>query len=367
MLNVLQLMYNWGKGGYESYAINLVKKLHNRECKFYIAYSETLPMPEIVESLGIETFHIPMKSPYDMPAARKVAKLCNKLSIDAVHTHFIRERYVAAFSRILGNKSRLIYTSHVVVPKSPALKVTNRLVSGLEHKIIAVCLAGREQMLEEGLNPRRIKVIHNGVNIEYWKEQAASTIREEFGIADDEFVITTTGRFNEEKGHLFLIESIKALNELTGKNGMQFRFLLAGDGDLLEECKKLANDLDISDKIIFTGFRTDIRNILHGSDLYVSPSRTEALSMSIIEALACGLPVVATDVGGTSEVINDENDCGMLVPYGNSTQMAASIMGLIMDEKLYRHLKANAFKTSSEKFNLDNTIKETYNLYKGQD
>lgn len=366
MLKVLQLMYNWGKGGYESYAVNLVEKLHNKECKFYIAYSEQLPMPETVESLGIETFHIPMRSPYDLSAAKKVAKLCNELSIDAVHTHFIRERYIAAFSRLMGNRARLIYTSHVVVPKKALLKLTNRLVSCLEYKIIAVCHAGREQMLQEGLNSKRIKVIHNGVDTAYWGDMTASTIREELGIGVDEFVITTTGRFNVEKGHMFLVESVKQLKLIAGNSARKFRFLLVGDGDLLDSCKMLAGSLGVSEDIIFAGYRTDIKNILHGSNLYVSPSKTEALSMSIIEALASGLPVVATDVGGTSEIINEENGCGILVKYGDSRGMARSILDIMQDSRLYDRLKENALRTSREKFNLDNTIRETYNLYNGE-
>lgn len=366
MLKVLQLVYNWGQGGYESYVATLATMLHNKECKFYIAYSERLPMPEKVKELGIEAFEIPMKSPYDLSAARKVAKLCKELSIDTIQTHFIRERYIAALSKLMGNKARLIYTSHVVVPKSAALKFTNRLVSSREYKMIAVCYAGREQMFEEGLKQDKIKVIHNGVNVSYWSEGIQSTIREEFGIAQDEFVMTTTGRFNELKGQAFLIESIKELDLITQGKNIKFKVILAGDGELLEECKELAESFGVVDKIIFTGFRKDIKNILYGSDLYVSPSKTEALSMSIIEALACSLPVISTDVGGTSEVINAENDCGILVDYGDRHKLAETILNVIQDRELYLRLKNNAYKTAYEKFNLDNTVRETYNLYEGK-
>ncbi len=365
MLKVLQLVYNWGLGGYENYLTNLVEKLHNKECKFYLAYSERLPMPELVKSLGIETFEIPMKSPYDVSAARKVKKLCKDLSIDAVQTHFIRERYIAAMSGLLGNKARLIYTSHVVVPKSSVLRLTNRIVSSFEDKIIAISYAGRDQMLEEGLNPKKIKVIHHGVDISYWAEKAQSTIRNELGIGEDEFLIATTGRFSPEKGHSFLIEAVRQFKDSAGSLADKCKFLIAGDGELLEDCKDLAKKIGVSDIVIFTGFRTDIRNILQGSNLYVSPSKEEALGISIIEAIATGLPVISTDVGGTSEVINEENGCGILVRYGDTTGLADCILKLIKDAGEYGRLKENALRTSREKFNLDNTIRETYNLYKG--
>ena len=367
MLNVLHLIYNWGKGGFESYVQSLTEKLHKRKCNIFVGYSERLPMPALVEKLGLKTFHIAMASPYDFNAARKLARLCSEYSIDAVHTHFIRERYIAVLSKLFGNKARLIYTSHVVVEKSWLLKLSNRFLNRFEDRVIAVCYAGRDQMLLEGLDKRKIAVIQNGVDIGYWSRESCSTIRSELGIDEGSFVIATTGRFQEEKGHAFLIEAIKHLKRLLESKRSQnkFVFLLVGDGELLEECKSLAQDLGVSEDIIFTGFRTDIRNILHGSDIYVSPSRSEALSMSIIEALACGLPVVATDVGGTSEVINEENRCGLLVEYGDAAGFARAILKFMEDADFYREYSKNAFNTAKNKFNLDKTALETYNLYRG--
>jgi glycosyltransferase involved in cell wall biosynthesis len=364
MLNVLHLIYNWGKGGFESYVHSLVEKLHGRECNIYIAYSERVPVPELVEGLGIQTFHIPMKSPYDFKAAGEVANLCKKLSIHAVHTHFIRERYISAISRLFGNRARLIYTSHVIVPKSPALKLTNRIIHGLEDNIIAVCGAGREQMLTEGLNKNKIEVIYNGVDIGFWGKRVRSTIRSEFSLKEEDFVITSAGRFNEVKGHRFLLECARRLIQLVPENeGKRVRFFLVGEGELLEECRKLAVQLGISGNTVFAGFRSDIRNIFHGSDLYVSSSKSEALSMSIIEALACGLPVVATNVGGTSEVVNEENQCGCLVEYGDVEGFARAMLKFMEDREFYSTRSSNASRTAAEKFSLDKMVKETYNLY----
>lgn len=365
MLNVLHLIYNWGKGGFESYVHSLLEKLHNRECTIYVAYSEAVPAPELVEALGIKTFHIPMKSPYDLVAAEKVAALCRELRINAVHTHFIRERYISALSRFFGNKARLIYTSHVVVPKSMTLKLTNRIVNRMEDNIIAVCHAGREQMLTEKLDAGKIVVIHNGVDVDYWRNDAASTIRKELGINDVDFVVTSAGRFTDVKGHGFLIESVKRLKELAGENRTsKFKVVLVGEGELLEDCRKQAESLGLSGDIIFAGFRTDMKNILHGSNLYVSSSKSEALSMSIIEALASGLPVVATDVGGTSEVVNEQNNCGTLVEYGDVEGFARAIFKFMQDREFYNTIRENAYRTAREKFSLDKMVMETYNLYK---
>lgn len=364
MLKVLHLIYNWGKGGFESYVHSLTEKLHNRECVIYLAYSERIPVPELVEKLGIKTFHIPMGSPYDLKAAKKVSHLCRKLSIDVVHTHFIRERYIGALSRFFGNRARLVYTSHVLADKTPFLKFSNRVIHGIEDNIIAVCGAGREQMLEEGLEPKKISVIYNGTDVNYWSEPVQSTLRQEFNLEGSHFVITSAGRFSEVKGHGFLLESAKYLiDQAAARDRERIRFFLVGDGELLEECKRKAEQLGISHHILFAGFRTDIRNLLQGSDLYISPSKSEALSVSIIEALASGLPVVATNVGGTSEAVNDKN--GILVEYGDGEGCARAMGRFIQDGEFYRLCGENARETAAEKFSLDKMVQETYNLYKG--
>lgn len=378
MLKVLHLINYPGKGGSERYILSLAERLHNRECMFYLGYSMNGPMLEQVKELGIQAFHFPMGSPYDFKAAKRLAALCRLYSIDVVHTHFLRENYVSIFSRFFGNRAKLVNTSHLITEKSLALRLSNRLLTRFDGSIIAVCAAGREQMIAEGLSPRKIEVIYNGVDVDYWSERICSNIRKELGIGEDDFVITSAGRFTEEKGHRFLIESIKTFRDMSnacsasessGCNGsaadtlQKIRFILAGDGELLEECRDLAEAYGVSEYIIFPGFRNDIRNILKGSDLYVSPSKSEAMSLSIIEALAAGLPVIATNVGGAPEIINDQNGCGALVEYGDTESFAGAVLMLLQDRDFYNKCRDKAYKTAREKFNLDNTARETYNLY----
>ena len=146
--------------------------------------------------------------------------------------------------------------------------------------------------------------------------------------------------------------------------GRKFKCILSNDGPLLEECKKQVADLGLGDDIIFTGFREDIKNLIYGSDLYVNASEHEALSFAIIEVLACGIPVIATNVAGNGDIINEETNCGILVEYNDEEGLAQAINKLMEDGKLRNEFGKNALKAVKEKFNLDKVANETYNLYK---
>lgn len=366
MLNILHLINYMGGGGTENYIYSLAKKLHNNKCKFFIAYSKLGQALELFEDMGIETMQLNMHSPYDIKAANDLKALCKRLSIDVIHTHFLRENYISILSKIMGNKVLLINTNHMLTDNNGMTIFTNKLMTLFDYKIIAVSNAVKEKLIREGVNPSKIKLIYNGIDIDYWRGGKEIGLRKEFGIDNDEFVIVSVARFSEEKGHFFLLETIAALKELLnirGYKNIKIKFLLIGDGKLLCKCKDLAENLGIAKDVIFAGHRTDIKSILKNSDLFVAHSKSEALGISILEALACGLPVIATNVGGTKEIINANTNCGIIVNYGDVESFAKAIIKLLYDKALCEKYIANGYNILEEKFNLDNTAEETYTLY----
>jgi len=368
MLNILHLINYPGKGGSEKYILSLVEKLQNKNCKFYICHSEDGPMLENAKKLGVEIYNIKMKSPYDFIAAKELKKLCRELSIDIVHTHFLRENCIAALSKFLGNRVILVNTYHLIADENILLRLFNSLLTVITDRIIAVSNAVKKKMASECINSKKIKVIHNGVDIEYWKGDRDLKIRDELGVSRNAFMVTSIARFSEEKGHIFYLESIKQFKKLfyqDGKNNNtgEVKFVLVGDGEMLDECISFAEMLGISEDVIFTGYRSDVKDILHGSDLFVSHSKSEALGISILEAMACGVPVIATDAGGPSEIISENSGCGIIVEYGETEEMTNAIIKFINDKEYYNSCRENAVKIVSEKFNLEKMAEETFNLY----
>lgn len=315
---------------------------------------------ERLKNAGVDTFQINMRNPFDIKAAYKLSGLCKKLGINLIHTQFLRENYIAVLSRIFNPRVKAMYTNHFVIPNNMIQKFCNRLVTPFDSNIITVCNKGREMLIANGNKASRIKVIFNGVDTSYWRESVESNMRNELGITDNEFVMLCASRFAHDKGHKYLVDSINKLKKMTDK---KFKCVLAGDGPLLDDVKKQVSDLGLNNEIIFTGFRSDIKNLFMGSDLYVNSSEHEALSFLIIEALASGLPVIATDMGGNSDIINAETNCGILVEYNNPESMAKGILKIMSDENMLKKLKKNALKAVEDKFNLDKVVDRTYNLY----
>lgn len=359
-MNVLYLLNHAGKAGTERYVQSLVEKLNGNKIKAYFAYNEEGLLVERLKELGVGTYRVEMRSPYDLKAAKELAALCRKLSIDLIHTHYLRENYVAMLAQLFGSKAKVAYTNHFIARNNFAARLSNRLMNPLESGVIAVCNRGREMMISNGVAASKIRVLFNAVDPELWGIREPSTLRGEFGIPEDAFVILCASRFAHDKGHRYLVRTMAKLKE---SNSRKFKCVLAGDGPLLEEIKQMAVEMGLEQDILFIGFRKDIKNLFNGSDLYFNSSEHEASSFLILEALASGLPVIATDMGGNNDIINDRNGCGVLVKYEDAESTAGEIRRIMDDEGLQAVLGRNALKAVQENFNLVKMANQTYNLY----
>ena len=186
-------------------------------------------------------------------------------------------------------------------------------------------------------------------------------MREELGIRADRFVMLCASRFADDKGHRYLIDSVKRLTELCA---VPFTLVLAGDGPLLEPCREQVKALDLTeDQVRFIGFRQDIKNLYKGSDLYINSSQHEALSFLIIEAMAAGLPVIATDMGGNDDIVNDAAGCGLLVEYDNPDSMAGAMKVMLEEPDFLAQCREGARRTIQEKFEIHKMADATYQVY----
>lgn len=360
MLKVLYLLNHAGKGGTEGYIYSLVESLNNQKLKAYFAYNEHGPLVERLESLGVETFQIKMNNPFDLKAANELSKLCKKLDISLIHTHYLRENYIALLSRFFRPKTKVVYTYHFILENNLIQRMANRILTHFEANIIAVCNKGKEMMVSNWIKGEKIRVIFNGVDPRQWETKEASTIRQEFSIPEDTYLLLSVSRFSIEKGHKFLINSIGQLKEITDR---KFMCILAGDGPLLEEVKQQVSDLGLKELVIFAGFRKDVKNLIDGCNLHINSSECEALSIAITEALAAGMPVIATDVGGNGDIINLDTKCGILVEYNNPKAMAEAILKVMNDEELQSVMSKNAKLAAREIFNIEIMVNKTFNVY----
>ena len=362
-MKVLYLLNYAGKAGTERYVETLIKYLSaDGRVKPYFAYNEGGLLVERLEAMGVPIRQITMNNRFDRKAAKALAKLCEEWDIDLVHCHYLRENYIAMLAKSYNKKNRVVYTNHFVIPNDAVTRLTNRMLDKKQDQMIAVCNRGKEQLIANGWNGEHIQVVFNAVDPEAWAgNRSESTMRTELGIPEDRFVMFCGSRFADDKGHKYLINSIKRLTELCA---VPFTLVLGGDGPLLEVTKEQVKELGLTeDQVRFIGFRKDIKNLYKGSDLYINSSQHEALSYAIIEAMAAGLPVIATDMGGNSDIVNDDAGCGLLVEYDNPDSMAGAMKVMLEEPDFLAQCREGAKKTILEKFEIHHFADATYKVY----
>lgn len=362
MRKVLYLLNFAGKAGTERYVEMLVRCLaHDGLVEPYFAYNQGGLLVERLRELGVPCRQITMRRRFDFRAAKELAALCGEWGIEVVHCHYLREHYTALLAKKYAPGLRVVYTNHFVLANDPLTRLTNRRMDRYQDQMIAVCSKGREQLIANGWSGERIRVIFNGVDLESWAgERSESTLRGELGLPEDRFVMLCASRFAEDKGHRYLIDSVKRLTALTDR---PFNLVLAGDGPLQEPAREQVRALGLEDRVVFLGFRADMKNLYKGADLYVNSSRHEALSFLIIEAMAAGLPVIATDMGGNPDIVNERAGCGPLVPYDDPDALAAAMLRFLDDPAYLARCRENALRTVAEKFEAHQMARDTFRVY----
>lgn len=359
-MNILYLINHAGRAGTEKYVYNLVKAFNGKKANCHFAYNEEGLLSEQMQELGVPMLKLQMKNPFDLKAAKMLAKYCKENKIDIIHSQYPRENYIAILSKLFGSGAKAVYTCHLTYFPPKIWNIMNKIVMRHNDRIIAVCNYGKEILIKIGAPRKKIDVIFNGIPKPPEPVRDRSVLKE-FGVPEDTFVIVTLSRHNKEKGLPFLVRSMKRLREQTDKN---FVCLIAGDGPLFDETCSYIKEQGAEAYVKALGFRKDTEKILSASDAFVNSAEcNEALSFAILEAMGHALPIVATDIGGNPDIVNDKNSCGTLVPYGDEDAMSDAFLCLMNDKDYYQKCSDGAFKTVSTVFNLETLMEETFEKY----
>ena len=217
-------------------------------------------------------------------------------------------------------------------------------------RIITICSQSEKEALQEGFLPTTVMQIQNGVDVQYFKPLLSDRKKHNR--------IVFIGRLDYLKGVHNLIQAFNGLIE----EGMNAYLEIVGDGPDREKLENLARDLDINDYICFRGEIKGVVSLLQESTMFVLPSLSEGLSNVILEAMACGLPVVSTRVGGTTDIIQDGIN-GMLVEPDNVSQLSNAMKQLLKNKKLTEQLGNEARKTIKIKFSMELVVTKYLKLY----
>ena len=347
-MKVLMVLHSHGSGGAERHALQLMEGLRERGHEPIFAGPMDGWLGDQVKAAGLRWHHIPLHGLADFPSAWRLSRLARREHADLIHGHLTRGAWYA------GLGGRLAGVTNVATAHS-----TNAGKHfGRADRIIAVANAVADFLASRGYDTKRIRVVHNGIpDIASLPHADRDVTRTTLGLADEP-VILMAARFIHDKGHDTLLQALSTLQQ------QAWTLLLAGDdsGELGRQLHAQARELGIEARIRFLGQREDIPSLLAASDLLVAPSRREALSLALLEASAFGLPTVATQVGGTGEVIH-EGQNGFLVPPDDPAALARALGPLLADRELRQACGARARARFEAGFSADQMLEKTLQVY----
>jgi glycosyltransferase involved in cell wall biosynthesis len=232
----------------------------------------------------------------------------------------------------------------------------------LSHRVIANCLVVQNQLISEGVSPAKIIQHYNGLDLERLKVRASLRRDEalaEFGLpADRRYISIVANLRNPVKDHPMFLRAAARVRAVVPEAG----FAIAGEGELMAGLRELSAQLGIQDDVFFLGRCDSVADLLFASEIGVLSSKAEGFANAILEYMAAGLPVVATDVGGAREAIA-EGETGYTVASGDDEKMAARIIDLLNEPERGRALGERGKLIAAEKFSCDRHLQNTLELY----
>ncbi|HLE98704.1 MAG TPA: glycosyltransferase family 4 protein, partial [Gaiellaceae bacterium] len=297
---------------------------------------------------------------WDLRGLLRLRRFLARSPYAIVHTHTTKPGIVGTLAARRAGVPAVMHTVHLF----PFHEETGRLVTGayvaIERlaarwcdRIVTVSESQRDWALRTGIGrPGQVVAIPNGVPADRAKpRRSREDVRAALGLRDHELMILSTGRLAEQKGLEYLIRAAALL-----RNDLQdARILLAGDGPLRDKLAKLVSSLELDDRVVLLGRRSDVGDLLVASDLVVLPSLWEGLSISLLEAMAAGRPVITTSIASNREVTND-GEAAVLVPPKDVVSLAAAIRSLAADPTRQQELAKRGQEVQRERYGLQRML-----------
>jgi glycosyltransferase involved in cell wall biosynthesis len=376
-IRILKCVDAFGVGGTERHVMGLARSLDPARFDLRLAcfrrWGQFLPE---LEARGYPITEYRIRRLYAPATLRQQFRLGRHVRgrVDIVHAYnFYANVFAVPAARLAGVPVVLASVRDTGVYLTPAKKRVQRAVCRLADRVLVNAQAVRAWLVAEGFPAGKIVVIPNGIDLERFRGRPRDpALRSALGIPEDALLVAVLSRLDRLKG---LEVFIQAAAEVA-RRVPRARFLVAGDRVLVRDGEAVtesayrdglaesARRLGLAGRIVFTGFRLDVPELLAESAVSVLPSLSEGLSNTVLESMAAGVPVVATAVGGTPEAIED-GVSGLLVPARDPKALAAAIAALLANPERARALGEAGRRRVAERFSLDVMVRRTERLYEG--
>ena len=360
-LKILHISESYGWSGGANQALHLAKNLNDKGHINYIASPKNGSLFIKAKENSINTIDFTPKSKSAILDGFKLSKIIDEINFNIIHAHHPTAHNASVVAKIFSKSNPILVVSRRVTHKLP-----KNIFAKFKYKTknvnayIAVCKYVKNMLIDYGIDEKRIFVVYSGVDKNrFFKKTPDLNFKKSLGIKENEIVISLIGNFSHDKGQHILIEALAILE----KKGYRFSVIFAGrDTDSTKLKEMFLNKISVN-KGIFLGLRDDVEKILNITDISINAAiKGEALSGSIRESLACGVPSIASNIGGNSEIVKDGEN-GFLFEPGNFEELSQKIEKLINDKKIVEKFSNNAIKTIDENFTIETMSQKTLDIY----
>lgn len=372
MIRVLHLVHAFQTGGAERVVLDLTRhgsrSIENHVCSLCEPHDLTSQLDS--ERVGFTCLH--KRSGNDLRVIAALAGLIDEERIEVVHAQgwgtFVEGLLAAKW--LAKRRAAFIFAFHGKSMEDVArgVPLRRRIAQRVAQWFTDACVAPACHMADDyartiGLRRDRIEVIPNGVDIGRFGPGSRRDARSALGLGADDFVIGFVGRLDPVKDIRGLVEVFARFRKNLPLNRERARLLIVGDGTERGTAESVIADRGLGESVLLTGLRTDIPQCMAAMDIYLQPSYYEGHSLTILEAMAAGLPVVSTSVGGTPEIIEDGRS-GLLYRPGDYEQMAAAMLSLYGQPALRAEIGNSGRKRVAEHFSVDTMVRRYEELYR---
>ena len=333
-----------GWGGLESHSIILAQSLLRLGHDVVLACRREGNVGQEAAAAGIPTVHISMRNALDVYSVWQIIYFVKQNKIDILIANLGKEYWPATVAAKLAGIKIVLFRHQL----DPLKAMTKWLINTAVDKVIAVTHAVRTVMVQSGVQPEKVVVVHPGQDVERFRTSGRfrELIRSELGIKEHEMVIAYAGKLHPGKG---IYELLAAVHQVSVAYP-HIKLMYIGDGDDRGKLTKEAEILGMTDKVILTGYRTDIDHLFSAMDIFALPSKGyESFGMVLIEAMAAGKAVIGTDTGGIPEIIAHKKN-GLLISPASVAELAEAISLFIEDKEFCEELVVAGYETVEGEF-----------------
>jgi len=364
-INVLQLLTTSNVRGSENLVINMVDKGDRDKFNYLICTLYPVgDLQEFASEKGIQAFTLDAKVNFFLAAIR-LWRILNQYSIDIVHVYGFRADILCRMVLLFSKTKVLVSAIHSVYQECPkSIFIIDKLLSSLVNLYISNSHCGAEfHQLNTDIDKDKYYVAHSGVDVTVFKKNnIKSNFRKINNISDDALIITMLAGITGQKGHDIAVKALSSIKNKYLEN--DFKLVFVGHDYVGGDIQDLSVERDVNERVMFLGFCNPktVHKVMSATDIFILPSLREGLPTVVIEAMSYGLPVVASDVGGTSELLLD-GETGFLVIPANIDSLIEKLSVLMKDESLRVKMGAAGRKLVETKFSLEYMVSSIEKKY----